>query len=456
VILRSFSKTLCALVLGVSSVGAANIGFEVNGDCAAGSCPAQPLGSEGTATLPVSTSVTLADGDIYSITGSVQSTNIFNPYSPATYLTVGFEIVYLGNGSSAASQDDTLTLDLLVAYSLSADQFFNSLIRASMNGHFGPTVASSSSVELCIQRACSSIARPPGAFAPPSFATNVTESDNVISQDFTYTVHFGSGSPVAAYIVFNDVPLSLPVVSDIIGAGAYGGFQAAAPGSWIEIYGSNLALGSSGWGSIDFIGVHAPTTLGGTSVTVGGQAAFVDYVSPGQVNVQVPSNVATGPQEVIVTTAAGAGAAHSITMHATEPGLLAPPSFDVGGTQYVVALFSGSATTYVLPPGAISGITSKRAKPGDRITIYGVGFGPVKPDIPAGQLVEQDNELVSSFNISFDGTPATVTYAGLAPTYVGVYQFNVTVPNVAASDMMPVTFTLGGASGTQTLYTAVE
>ena len=45
--------------------------------------------------------------------------------------------------------------------------------------------------------------------------------------------------------------------------------------------------------------------LGGTTVTIGGKAAFVDFVSPGQVNVQMPSGVAAGPQPVVVTTAGG-------------------------------------------------------------------------------------------------------------------------------------------------------
>jgi uncharacterized protein (TIGR03437 family) len=80
----------------------------------------------------------------------------------------------------------------------------------------------------------------------------------------------------------------------------------------------------------------------------------------------------------------------------------------------------------------------------------------VIPDIAAGQLVGQNNKLASSFDLSIGGTPAAVTYAGLAPTYVGLYQFNATVPDIAASDMVPVTFTLGGASGTQTLYIAVD
>jgi uncharacterized protein (TIGR03437 family) len=60
-----------------------------------------------------------------------------------------------------------------------------------------------------------------------------------------------------------------------------------------------------------------------------------------------------------------------------------------------------------------------------------------------------------SFEISLGGTPATVNYAGLAPGSVGLYQFNVVVPNITANDLTPLTFTLGGVAGKQTLYLAI-
>jgi uncharacterized protein (TIGR03437 family) len=242
----------------------------------------------------------------------------------------------------------------------------------------------------------------------------------------------------------------------VISAYAFGGFAAIAPGSWIEIYGANLATNSRSWAGTDFVGATAPTSLDGTTVTIGGQKAFIDYISPGQVNVQVPSNAGTGSQPLIVTTtAAGASAPYTVTVNAEEPGLLAPPSFDIGGRPYVVALFSDEAT-YVLPPGTIAGLASRRAKPGDVITLYGVGFGPVTPGISAGQIVQQANALSAPFHLFFGQTEANLSYAGLAPSAVGLYQFNVNVPNVPGSDTIAVTFTLAGGPGTQTLYIPVQ
>jgi uncharacterized protein (TIGR03437 family) len=240
----------------------------------------------------------------------------------------------------------------------------------------------------------------------------------------------------------------------IVSAGAFGGFRTVAPGSWIEIYGSNLAVDSRSWAGSDFSGINAPTSLDGTKVTVGGQPAFMDFISPGQVNAQVPSTVGTGTQSVIVSTPAGTSAAYPITVNLVEPGLLAPASFTVDGNQNVAALFSDGAT-YALPPGTIAGVNSKRAQPGDVITMYGVGFGPVTPNIPAGQIVQQNNTLALPLQILFGSTPAQVSYSGLAPQAIGLYQFDVTVPNVPASDAVPLTFSVGGSPGTQMLYISV-
>jgi uncharacterized protein (TIGR03437 family) len=250
---------------------------------------------------------------------------------------------------------------------------------------------------------------------------------------------------------------SLPSIRSggIVSAGAFGAFSTIAPGSWIEIYGTNLAIDSRSWTGNDFNGVNAPTSLDGTTVTIGGQLAFIDYISSGQVNAQVPSNVATGSQQVIVTTASGSSSPYTITVNAVQPGLLAPSSFNLGGTQYAAALFS-DGVTYVLPPGSIAGLPSQRAQPGDTITFYGIGFGPVVPGIPAGQIVQESNTLASSLQIKFGTALASMTYDGLAPNAVGLYQINVVVPTIPSSDSVPLTFTLGGVAGTQTLFIAVQ
>jgi uncharacterized protein (TIGR03437 family) len=257
---------------------------------------------------------------------------------------------------------------------------------------------------------------------------------------------------------------SLPSVSagGVVSAAQYGALASPAPGSWIEIYGSNMATDSRAWTLNDFNGNSAPTSLDGTSVTIGGQLAYVEYIgsnsssSTPQVNVQVPSTVATGAQPLVVTSGSNVSAPQTIAISATAPGLYAPSQLLIGGNQFAGALFPDFAT-WVLPPGAVTGLTSQRAKPGDNIILFGIGFGPVTTNLPAGQIAQGTGNTLptGSFQISFDGTPATVSYSGLAPGYVGLYQFNVVVPNVPADDLTPITFTLGGVAGTQTLYTAI-
>ena len=60
------------------------------------------------------------------------------------------------------------------------------------------------------------------------------------------------------------------------------------PGEWVSIYGTNLASSTVTWNG------NFPTSLGGTSVTINGKAAYLSFVSPTQINVQAPNDTATG------------------------------------------------------------------------------------------------------------------------------------------------------------------
>jgi uncharacterized protein (TIGR03437 family) len=241
----------------------------------------------------------------------------------------------------------------------------------------------------------------------------------------------------------------------VISAGAFGAFDAVTQGTWMEIYGANFAADSRAWTDADFSGSNAPTSLDGTSVTVGGVPAYIYFISPGQVNALVPGTAPSGPQPVVVSTATGTSLPFAIAVDPIEPGFLAPPSFIVNGYQYLAALFL-DGQTFAIPPGAIADVPSRQAKPGDTIVAYGVGFGSVTPSITPGQIVGQSNSVSLPIEVLFNDTPATLSYYGLAPGFVGLYQFNIVVPNVANSDQTPVTFTLGGVPGTQTLYVAVH
>jgi uncharacterized protein (TIGR03437 family) len=245
----------------------------------------------------------------------------------------------------------------------------------------------------------------------------------------------------------------------IFGASAFGGYYNLAPSGWVEIYGSFLATTSRSWTAADFNGNNAPTFLDGTSVKIGGQPAYISYVSPGQINAQVPSNIGTGSQPLVITTKSGTSSTFAVTVNPSQPGLLAPPSFKLGGLQYAVALFPDGAT-YVLPPGAIPGVSSKSATSGDTITLYGVAFGLVSPSVPAGVIVQGTNALTLPLRVFFGGVEGKVRYAGLAPGAVGLYQINVVIPPLTNYSGAPylslMTFSLGGVYGGQGLYIAMH
>ncbi len=245
-----------------------------------------------------------------------------------------------------------------------------------------------------------------------------------------------------------------PTIADggIVQAGAFGASRTVASGSWIEIFGSNFATTSGDWGQ-GFTGNNAPTTTNGVSVTVGGKAAFISFVAPGQINAQVPADVGVGPTAVIVKNANGESNSLSITVAARTPGVLSPPVFKVGNSQYLGALHTDGA--FVGPVGFIAGVTSRPAKAGDVILTYGVGFGAVSPVNPPGVITTALNSM-PNFTARFGNVNAVVGYAGLSPNFVGLYQFNVTVPAGVTGNTVAFTMTTDGVPLAQTLVTAIQ
>ena len=127
----------------------------------------------------------------------------------------------------------------------------------------------------------------------------------------------------------------------------------------------------------------------------------------------MPGTVGLGIQPVTVTTAAGTSAAFNINVTLQQPALFALSNFQIGGKQYVGALFP-DFTTYAFPTGAVSGFTSHPAKPGDLIVLYGIGFGAV-PGNPPGQIAQASAGLTLPIQpkIYFGGVQAQLSFAGL-------------------------------------------
>ena len=219
-------------------------------------------------------------------------------------------------------------------------------------------------------------------------------------------------------------------------ASAFGGLATISPGTWIEIFGTNLASATRPWGGDDFRGAQAPTELDGVKVSVNGQAAFVAFISPTQINAQVPTGIGTGAVPITVTNTNGTSDSVMLTAAAASPALLAPPVFAIGGVQYVVALHQDGA--FVGRAGLIAGANFRPARPGDVLTLYGVGFGATTPVVAPGVVVSGTPAL-PAVAIRFGDASASVLFAGLAPSAVGLYQFNIVVPAGVPAGDVPLT-----------------
>jgi uncharacterized protein (TIGR03437 family) len=227
-----------------------------------------------------------------------------------------------------------------------------------------------------------------------------------------------------------------------------------SPGTWIELFGTNLAPSEKDWsGQFTANNTVAPTTVNTVSVTVDNKPAFIAFTSPGAVSAQVPDGIGLGAVPVVLTNANGRATA-TVTATATSPALYTRPEFNVGGVQYAAAIHSDN-TTFVGRAGLVSGLTFRPAKPGDVIILYAVGCGTANPAAPAGTVVSGPLKLIPNVQVRFGQTVASAVTAALSPGSIGLCQLNVTVPNVANGDL-DLDATINGTSTGQGLKITVQ
>jgi uncharacterized protein (TIGR03437 family) len=228
-------------------------------------------------------------------------------------------------------------------------------------------------------------------------------------------------------------------ISGIVSDASFKAGEPIASGGWVAVFGTNLAPAgdSRQWNpSTEIVNGKLPTSLDGTSVTVNGKAAAVAYISPTQVNIQPPDDSAVGAVQVVVsTTAGGAGAPFTATYAQFAPGL-----FPASGS-YIAAQHSNG--TYV---GGYAGSTA--AKPGEVIVLWGSGFGPASPAVPAGQVFSGSNKLANAVTVTIGGQPAAIDFAGVVGA--GLVQINVHVPSSINNGDAAVVATVGGVSSQTT------
>lgn len=238
---------------------------------------------------------------------------------------------------------------------------------------------------------------------------------------------------------FNHVIRKLTPNGTTVGlmANAFGNAKLLAPNTWAIIKGTNLgpAGDSRIWQSSDFVNGLMPTSLDGVSVTVNGQNAYVYYISPTQVNILTPPGLAAGLAQVVVN---NNGAKSAIASIVAEQDSLS--FFIFGAGPYAAAVhLSGS----LIGPATLYPGQSTPAQRGETIVLYGNGFGATSSPVTAGSA-SQSGTLPTLPVVTIGGAQATVEFAGLISP--GLYQFNVVIPQGAASGDNVLVATYNGAT----------
>jgi uncharacterized protein (TIGR03437 family) len=214
--------------------------------------------------------------------------------------------------------------------------------------------------------------------------------------------------------------------------------------SWVTVVGTNLSQMTRLWNSEDIIDGKLPTALDGVSVTINGKPAYVQYVSPTQINVVAPEDTSTGLVAVRVTSNGQTSDAAIATLQT-----FAPAFFGVDG-KYLAATHADNSLLGRRGLFANAPDATTPAKPGETIILYGSGFGPTDPKLEAGQPADKIATVTTPLTITIGGIAAAVSFAGLVPPFADLYQFNVQVPETVGDGDQPVVAQIGGMASVST------
>jgi uncharacterized protein (TIGR03437 family) len=256
-----------------------------------------------------------------------------------------------------------------------------------------------------------------GVGGPPN-----QDGDHIYATTFTLTANTAN-SPTVTSVVSNPT-----------------GLAGIGPNLYVNINGANLSSATDVWDS--FITNNTlPIQLDGVNVSIGGKAAYVQYVSPTRIQVLTPPDLGLGSVAVQVTNANGTSAAVSVTSQQFAPGF-----FEWLNNQPVATHLDSSDA---MKNGTYTGLATVPAKPGEYVTFWGSGFGPTTPPTPNGTLVPitvVPYYVTNVPSLTVNGQPMTYYGTALAPTFAGLYQVTVLVPLSTPNGDWPVIATVGGIS----------
>ena len=225
---------------------------------------------------------------------------------------------------------------------------------------------------------------------------------------------------------------------------------AVAPGSIASLFGGNLTTQT-----LVATTLPLPTVLAEVTVKINGKTAPLFYASPTQINLQIPGATTPGTATVEVfsnrdaTTPIGTG---TVTIVESAPGLF---TFNAAGKGQTAALNSDYSLNadFDLFPG------SRPEAAGNYAIIYATGIGNTNPLVADGQPAPSATLAVGigTTTVTVGGITAQVTYSGLAPGYVGLWQINVLLPeNLPTNFATMLLVTKARLSQTTTLAVASQ
>jgi uncharacterized protein (TIGR03437 family) len=230
-----------------------------------------------------------------------------------------------------------------------------------------------------------------------------------------------------------DASVAPPVISRV--ASAADGVSPIAPGGLFTIYGANLSPTNVATREIPL-----PTALADSCLTVNGQPVPIIFVSPTQINGQMPFQ-AVGNVTMIVHTPGGVSDNYNLQVLPNSPSVFS-------------AEVAGPGTAFPTVVRATNNLMATDTNPvhrNDTLVIYLTGLGSVTPFVENGQPAPVDPlaTTVAPPLVTLGNEPLRVNFAGLAPGQVGLYQINVEVPfNAPRGLRVPLTITQGTASHT--------
>jgi uncharacterized protein (TIGR03437 family) len=253
--------------------------------------------------------------------------------------------------------------------------------------------------------------------------------------------------PSDAIILLSDpIHWSTPSIGAVSNAAS--GQPGVASGSFVSIYGSNFTpLAYDDW-SKSITNGQLPTQLDGVSVTIGGKPAYINAVTPGQINVQAPDVGDGSALPVVVTTPGGTSAVLPANSQLYSPAFFQWPNNQPVATH--------ADYTFAVQNGTFPSTSTIPAKPGEVIILWGTGFGPTNPTVPAGQVpAVQAPPTQAAVIVTLGGTSVPVLGAVLS-AYAATYQIAIQIPASMANGNYALMASVNGVQSPSNVLLTVQ